>query len=685
MSVKIFSDSDNIYQDQARILFDFYAKSAEKIVDEEMRIEGEIKKHEEQIEELTELKRRADGRKTMFLVLGIALGAAAIIGAIALISQTGPAILAAGALGFLPIIGFFTGKSRARKYADNIAEEDEEIVRLKKQHADIFRDYRVTKLGVVYVPVADRIKYGDKSFIVDYTGNVADSRIELQIPKNSELLSQSVSNLEDLSATAPLVETSDEVEEISTDEYSRSIQRLNQHDYFGTLDRTLRTMAFCVGDMNTVSVELPLVENGGGYAQFLKEYSTSETPENAPVFEAFDRERHQNSIEKFKEINKLRESVSDKTDEFEDTLKNLMITVANAVQKISAMKLSSADKVVSESNRILFKILKSPYNHYSPALESEELDRIRNEDFNFGKDESVDYQPFHLKESSRVRYDLLSEVWQTEDGSRVISPFGVHQIYQEIVAPMVQNLMGETRKDRLAVYNHIRDQKSEYLTQWHRDVDDFYGRNRAEAADLRNIMAENLRKYTADYNTLASLKNTEQSMNAGDTDLDSAIVKNKNNVAETLIVFDRQASGFKQVQADFDDYMDRLKEDIDRRADVFNHVEFYDASLRDGIFKESAVADNEKMAVEERRRPLLAIDPLFAKKSELPPVPSVEDLTIESVAMNLPAIAKISLSELLGEPDVSKAAPANTAEPETGRGENGAANSVAEEQGGDGQ
>ena len=39
MAGKIFNESNNIYQDQARILFGYYRQAAEKIVSEEERIE----------------------------------------------------------------------------------------------------------------------------------------------------------------------------------------------------------------------------------------------------------------------------------------------------------------------------------------------------------------------------------------------------------------------------------------------------------------------------------------------------------------------------------------------------------------------------------------------------------------------------------------------------------------------
>jgi tetrahydromethanopterin S-methyltransferase subunit H len=42
MSGKIFDASANIYQDQAKVLFDYYKQAAEKIVSEEEKYEKEI-------------------------------------------------------------------------------------------------------------------------------------------------------------------------------------------------------------------------------------------------------------------------------------------------------------------------------------------------------------------------------------------------------------------------------------------------------------------------------------------------------------------------------------------------------------------------------------------------------------------------------------------------------------------
>jgi hypothetical protein len=294
---------------------------------------------------------------------------------------------------------------------------------------------------------------------------------------------------------------------------------------------------------------------------------------------------------------------------------------------------------------VLYQILKSPYNHYSPILEHEEIERIRNEKFDYS--ESVQsYEPFQLKQSSRVRYNLVSGMWTAEDGSTTNLPFGVHQIYEEIVAPVVQNLMNENRIERLKIYNHIKDQKIEYLNRWHENCEDFYGRNRAEAADIIRDMGKSLQEYVAAYNTLVSLQRTEDSMVLSKGNLDSTVVDVVDSAAETLLAFEAQSNEFKRTQLDFEEYMERLKDDIDEKAAKFGYIEYYDAKLRDGHSNEVAVAASEVHDLDDRRKPLALVNPLFAKSSELPPSPNIEDITFEHIALNLPIIAKNALENL---------------------------------------
>lgn len=597
---KIFSDSSNIYQDQARLLFNYYEQAAERIVRQEEAIEKQIKDLESDREQV-ELK-KSDIWKW-----------------------------------FLTIICFFMYWVRRNEYDKQLDAIDEKIAEKKKEHDSIFRDYKVTKMGVAYVPVAQQMAYEDKCFVVDYTGSVPNSRVSLQMSRQNDLLVETMSQMEKLTTEAPIVETSNEAESIDTNDYSLSIQEVNQSDYIGKLDRSLRTISFCMNDTEVKSVDLPLVADNSDYLKFLNEYSTGDVNTH-PVVKVFDDKKYDEDIDNFCQLNKLKDSLSSDTEQFEDVLKHLMHTMAMSVQTISAMKLASTDKVVNNSNDLLFRILKAPYNHYSPLLEAEEIRRIRNERFDYA-DSIQGYEPFQLRESSRVRYNLFADEWTAEDNSTASVPFGVHQIYEEIVAPMVQRLMMENRVERIRIYGQIHDQKISYLNKWHQDVDAFYRSNHAESADIINNMQQTLSEYVEAYNTLAQLQKTLDSMGEKGATLDNTVVEKQDNSAEALTAFELQAQEFKKVQEEFSDYMDRLQEDIALKAEKFGHVEFYDARLQDGYSNSMAVAASEVQNLDERRKPLALTNPLLAKESVLLPQPSVEDVTYEHLSLNLPSIA----------------------------------------------
>ena len=597
---KIFSDSSNIYQDQARLLFNYYEQAAERIVRQEEALEKQIKELEEDREQV-ELK-KSDIWKW-----------------------------------FLTIVAFFMYWVRKNEYDRQIEAINEKIAEKEQEHKNIFRDYKVTKMGVAYVPVAQQMAYEDKCFVVDYTGKVENSRVSLQMSRQNDLLVETISQMEKLTTEAPIVETSDESESIDTNDYSLSIQEINQSDYVGKLDRSLRTISFCMNDTEVKSVDLPLVADNSEYLHFLNEYSTNDNG-NHPVVKVFDDKKYDNEIDDFCKLNKLKDSLSSDTEQFEDVLKHLMHTMAMSVQTISAMKLASTDKVVNSSNELLFKILKAPYNHYSPLLEAEEISRIRHERFDYA-DSIQGYEPFQLRDSSRVKYNLFADEWTAEDNSSASVPFGVHQIYEEIVAPMVQRLMMENRVERIKIYGQIHDQKISYLNKWHQDVDAFYRSNHAESADIINNMQQTLSEYVEAYNTLAQLQKTLDTMGEEGASLDSTVVEKQDNSAEALAAFEIQAKEFKQVQEDFADYMDRLQEDIALKAEKFGHVEFYDARLQDGYSNSMAVAAGEVQSLDDRRKPLALTNPLLAKESVLLPEPNVESVTYEHLSLNLPSIA----------------------------------------------
>lgn len=616
MEGKIFSDSTNIYQDQAKILYEYYKSAAEKIVTEEKELESKINNAEYQIKKYDKDLKKARTASTIGWIFCWTL---------------------------IGLIYALIKKSHIKEFEALIADKKNEITTFKKAHKNIFRDYKITKMGIAYIPVAKRVAYDNKSFIVDQSGTTDNEKFTLQIIKNSELIKESVSDLQELSKVAPIVESSKEPESINTGDLSRSIQRINFNDYFGKLDRTLRTISFSLSNIEEYNVELPVVFPNSEYSKFLKEYSTTKV-DGLPVFNIFDTSQFDINIQRFNELNETRKSLSDQSEQIDKVLKNLIVDMTGAVQSTAEKKITSAGMLVDYSNHILFNILKAPYNFYSPVLEAEEISRIRNEKFDY---ESVDYnyKPFNLRESSKVKLDIRSMSWVADDGSRTTVPFGINQIQYEIIAPIVSNLLKDTRKERIEIYSHVKEQKLNYLNKWHQDTEDFYGRNRSEASDIINLMRSTLSEYTAAYNTLSAYKKTEATMNAAKT-LESAVTESTDNSAEVMAGYQIQAQQIRDTQKEFSEYMDRLHEDIDAKAEKFSHIEYYDASLRDKKARDVAIAANNVESLDERRKPLVEINPLLAQNSELPPEPSIDQVAYEYAGINLKTLAKNTLDEL---------------------------------------
>jgi hypothetical protein len=624
MAGKIFPDSVNLYQDQAKILFNYYRKAAEKIVQEELDLEKAIEKCRAGIEQSGKDKTRGIIITAVFPALGLLFFPLSIF-----LLESEPAAM----VSLFLVLGCIWGVITLIRAKNSRTENEKKELAFTEAHKDIRRDYRIKKLGVAYVPVATRIPFENKSFIVDHTGSVADMEFNMSVVHKPEELLQTLLSLEDSIKEAPVAEEASSVEQVDTSDYSTSIQNITMYDYMGNIDRQVRNIKYLLGDNDTVSLSMPVVLPESKTAEFLKEYAASD-PGDKPVLPVFNIDGFKEKVDTFYALNDMRKSFEKKTSQNQiEYYKKLIKRLAESVQVLSKTKINSGAEVIEYGNMILSAVLKSAFNHYSPALEAEEIERIRSASFDY-QDSVDDYTPFNLKSSSRVKYDLFSASWVAEDGSRTSMPFGMHQVQEEVLAPVIQNLMAENRVERLRIYNNIKDQKINYLNQWHQDTEDFYGRNRAEAADLINRMRESYADYIRSLNTYRALQETQRAMTETRS-LDVAEVQEQNKSAEIIAGFEVQASQFSQKQEEFSDYIDRLKEDIDQKAAQFGYIPYYEASLRDGESRDFAKSTESLRDLEGRRRRLLSISPYVAAYAELPPEPRVEQRMYEDLAIDL--------------------------------------------------
>jgi len=633
MSGIVFKESSNIYQDQAKVLFDYYKQAAELIVSQEMELEQAIKKAQDELEtmrsfydnEIRRLEQSIQKYTTLMYILFVT-----VIGGLILLIVINKNLK--------PTLEKFKEEKD-----NNLNSKMKEIEELKKKYANIRRDYQVNKLGVAYVPVASHIPFEDKNFIIDYTGSVSEIPFTLSSIKQPDSVKDSVEKLKELINNVPVVETSKEVEFIDTSDYSTSMQEAPLYDFMGSVDRHMRNLGYLLRDVNRVSVGLPIITPNSKEYDFLKKHGTTD-PGKAPILKIFDLDSHNAKIVTFEQLNDMKKSLDNTSGEFVEFFKSLMSQLAETAQILTQMKVSCTNKIMDFSNSIFMNTLRSSFNHYSPLLEAEEIERIRATNFNY-QEIGESYTPFMLSPSSRMRFDLISRNWVAEDGSRSSYPFGMHQIHEEIMMPIIYNLMQETRIERLKIYNHIKDQKLDYLNQWHRDTEDFYARNRAESNDLVNRMREAFAEYSSALNTLKALQETEKQMGASGS-LDSTKVQAKSNTAETLATFELQGNQFMQQQEEFMDYMDRLKEDIDAQAEKFGYIECFEASLRDDEARKLARAIQELQDVDPRRKKLAGAGAHFATLTEIPLEPQVESKTYEDFSINLIKMADDALRNL---------------------------------------
>ena len=172
MKGKLFPDSICIYDDEAKVIYDYFSKVADKIISEEDRVNSNL--------DIVNSDIKAQKKKnTIRFVVSSLFFVAMLISAFFVHFQreTEPAIREAILLFLLISIVFLAGFSISGKLSIKKLEERKAIY--EKEFSNIKRDYNISKLGTAYVPVAERIPFDDKSLTVDYSGSVPNEVFDL--------------------------------------------------------------------------------------------------------------------------------------------------------------------------------------------------------------------------------------------------------------------------------------------------------------------------------------------------------------------------------------------------------------------------------------------------------------------------------------------------------------------------
>ena len=630
---KIFLDAANNAEAKAKVVYNYYKQAAEKIIAEEDAIDAKIASANEDIKQL---EARIASETTQMEANEKSKGIWKIVCLIII-----PCILV------FPLVLFLGYKKKVKEnqeqiemFGNDIKKKKEEIEKLVENRKNVRRSYKIHKLQVVNVPIAKRVPYKDKSMLLDLTNSFENTKLSFSFLRHPEDFSKSIDKIEESVNAIPVVETTEDTESIDTSEYSLSMQEIKMNDFVGNMDRTLRDISYELGEKDTTNITIPIIPPKSDYASFISDVTTTEKKDVVNVFDSTDVDVAANQLNVLnrqkQELEKERSS-----DEYVRYLEKLMTQTADVVQNVLQQKNANSLSLVEYYNNVFARVLSSSFNHYSSTLEGEEIERLKEATFDF-KDAN-EYQYFNLRDSSRVKFDLFNNGFVTEDDVPEKNVFSIHQVNDEIIMPVIRNLLRENRVKRLDIYNDTLKEKRDYVQRWNEEVQDFYGRNRTELQRLTTEAEKEMKQFRTDIGVMTQLVDALNKMGTN-----GGMVENGKSVKqEELVAYNEFIKGMERTQEDLDSYMDRLKDDIETTTDRFNYIEYYDTSLVDEDAQDVAKSmDFENLKVlDDRRKDLIKVSPYVATYATLPPALSTEESLYESVAEDLPNYAREKIAE----------------------------------------
>ena len=615
-SGKIFADSANTYDDQAKVAFDYFRRAAEKIIAEEDSINQQREQAENAIKAAAEE------------------------------IETGHKLIK---FWFWLIIPLLIGYLKIQNGKKIQAAKESELADLNQKFAGIKRDYQISKLDVAYVPIATEVPFDGKSFLLDDTGNAVKKDFVLTRINEHQAFLETMHNLQYKKDHTPVSEAGETPENIQAKNLVPSFEKVTMHDHLGGLDRDLRAASYFLNDVTKDSISLPIINPDDQYVNFLEKHCITDT-ENQPVLNVYNND-YSDDLQRFHEISQMQKQLSADGVPLDCVLEKFILELAEYVQLLGRTKIASISKLLHIGSETLLNSFKASYNHYSPELTKDEVERLQEENFDFQNQEGGSIKPFLLSSGCKVRYDAISGNWVANDGSRVATPLGIHQIQEEIISPLVQNLLQETRIERLRITNDIVNQKLNYIKEWQKEVDDFYGRGRSEGSDVINQMQLTLGEFTTAFSQYQTFQETEKSLISGDSDAISEMKVSENSQAAQIQVFQEQADNIEEKKKEFSDYVERLQEEIEQRAEEFRYTCDFEAKLRDGNSKDMVMSILNTDELDDRRKALLAANAYIAVNAQLPPEPVVNDQLYEKLAVDLNQVADQLLNQKPEEPE----------------------------------
>jgi hypothetical protein len=243
---------------------------------------------------------------------------------------------------------------------------------------------------------------------------------------------------------------------------------------------------------------------------------------------------------------------------------------------------NSLDKI-SKPASFLFTstINNSSYNCYCPYCNSQGIQRVENNKYyHDGNKESK----FLMIQNTKMRLvDLENNIWRCPLCEKETEkPFMKHKLEDELFTPLYDKLYEEHFKDRLAIYNHINDEKRKYTERADTELHNVIRENRTKVDSCKSSIRSIVSNINGDRAAIDSLNGLLRKYQRISMDVARKVEEDLVNIKKEVAILNMESNNR------IDKAVDDAKKNITLSTEKYAKVEREDQSKRDEISRQNA-------------------------------------------------------------------------------------------------
>ena len=256
-----------------------------------------------------------------------------------------------------------------------------------------------------------------------------------------------------------------------------------------------------------------------------------------------------------------------------------LLELTNSIAKQFDLKVNNFSSYMEEMeafrNKMILFSIEAAYYIFCPKC---------NRDF-FEQKEFAEYQ---FNENAQTSFNYKKDCWECEScGSSITHPIPVPKIYQELIQPVVRQLLMEHHTEREKLYNDIENQKIGYVEKYRKEIREINRINSSEIEKIISSIANLEAEIEADKENLKYFHNLVEKQRS---ELDSAL-SSIDNVFQNIRIDTEKATevSIKEMTRD----MNAIWMDAEKSINQFAQIQRIADQKRDQQFQ-TIVKNSEK-------------------------------------------------------------------------------------------